>query len=87
MGKKKTTKPEMLLLLIEFGQTHGNRTSDDDFGLEEDGFEEDIGQNEGGEALARSWSSNCPIPESVQDQVGWGFEQPGLVEYVSVLPT
>ena len=77
----------MLLLLIEFEQTHGNRTSDDDFGLEEDGFEEDIGQNEGGEALARSWSSNCHIPESVQDQVGWGFEQPGLVEYVSVLPT
>jgi len=24
----------------------------------------------------------CPIPGSVQDQVGWGFEQPGLVEGV-----
>ena len=24
----------------------------------------------------------CPIPGSVQGQVGWGFEQPGLVEGV-----
>ncbi|PKU41234.1 hypothetical protein llap_8471 [Limosa lapponica baueri] len=24
-------------------------------------------------------SCRCPIPGSVQDQAGWGFEQPGLV--------
>jgi len=24
----------------------------------------------------------CPLPGSVQGQVGWGFEQPGLVEGV-----
>ena len=27
-------------------------------------------------------SCGCPLPESVQAQVGWGFEQPGLVESV-----
>ena len=26
--------------------------------------------------------NGCPIPGSVQGQVGWGFEQPGLVEDV-----
>jgi len=25
---------------------------------------------------------DAPIPESVQGQAGWGFEQPGLVEGV-----
>lgn len=24
----------------------------------------------------------CPVTENVQDQPGWGFEQPGVVEYV-----
>jgi len=24
-------------------------------------------------------SCGCPLPGSVQGQVGWGFEQPGLV--------
>ena len=27
-------------------------------------------------------SCGCPIPVSVQGQVRWGFEQPGLVEGV-----
>jgi len=27
-------------------------------------------------------SCGCPLPGRVQDQVGWGFEQPGLVEGV-----
>jgi len=27
-------------------------------------------------------SCGCPLPRNVQDQVGWAFEQPGLVEGV-----
>jgi len=27
-------------------------------------------------------SCGCPLPGSVQGQVGWSFEQPGLVEGV-----
>jgi len=36
---------------------------------------------EGGEALAQvaQRSYGCPLPGSVQGQVGWGFEQPELV--------
>ena len=39
---------------------------------------------EGGEALAQvaQRSCGCPLPGSVQGQVGGGFEQPGLVEGV-----
>ena len=39
---------------------------------------------EGGEALAQvaQRSCGCPLPGSVQGQVGWGSEQPGLVEGV-----
>ena len=29
-------------------------------------------------------SCGCPIPGSVQGEVGWGFEQAGLVEGVPV---
>jgi len=36
---------------------------------------------EDGEALAQG-SCGCPLPGSVQYEVGWGFEQPGLVEGV-----
>ena len=38
----------------------------------------------GGEALAQvaQRSCGCPLPGSVQGQLGWGFEQPGLVEGV-----
>ena len=37
-----------------------------------------------GEALGQvaQRGCGCPIPGSVQGQVGWGFEQPGLVEGV-----
>jgi len=37
---------------------------------------------EGGEALAQGAqrSCGCPLPGSVQGQVGWGFVHPGLVE-------
>ncbi|KAK4827836.1 hypothetical protein QYF61_021973, partial [Mycteria americana] len=39
---------------------------------------------EGGEALEQVAQRSCghPIPGSVQGPVGWGFEQPGLVEGV-----
>ena len=39
---------------------------------------------EGGEALERvaQRGCGCPIPGRVPGQVGWGFEQPGLVEGV-----
>jgi len=36
----------------------------------------------GGDALEQVAQRicGCPLPENVQGQVGWGFEQPGLVE-------
>ena len=39
---------------------------------------------EGGEALAQvaQRDCGCRLPGSVHGQVGWGFEQPGLVEGV-----
>ena len=38
--------------------------------------------SEGGEALAQVARSSCgcPLPGRVQGQIGWDFEQPGLVE-------
>jgi len=41
---------------------------------------------EGGEALEQiaQRSCGCLLPGSVQGQVGWGFEQPGVVEGVPV---
>ena len=40
--------------------------------------------SEGGETLEQVAQRNCgcPLPGSVQGQVGWGSEQPGLVEGV-----
>jgi len=32
--------------------------------------------------LPRERSCGCPLPGSVQGQVGWGFQQPGPVEGV-----
>ena len=45
---------------------------------------EEILDCEGGEALEQvaQRGCRCPISGSVQGQVGWGFEQPGLVEGV-----
>ena len=45
---------------------------------------EEVLHCEGGEALAQGAQRGCgcPIPGSVQGRVGWGFEQPGLVEGV-----
>ena len=43
---------------------------------------EEVLHCEGGEVLEQvaQRGCGCPLPGSVQDQVGWGFEQPGLVE-------
>jgi len=40
---------------------------------------------EGGESLEQvaQRSCDCPLPGSVQGQVGWGLEQPGLVKGVA----
>ena len=40
--------------------------------------------HEGGEALEQvaQRSCGCPLPSSAEGQVGWGFEQPGLVKGV-----
>jgi len=47
-------------------------------------YEEEILPHEGGETLAQAAqrSCGCPLPGSVQGQVGWGSEHPGLVEDV-----
>jgi len=43
---------------------------------------EEILYSAGGEALAQAAQSSCgcPLPGSVQGQVGRGFEHPGLVK-------
>ena len=47
-------------------------------------YKEEILCYESGEALEQvaRRSCGCPIIGSFQGQVGWGFEQPGLVEGV-----
>ena len=46
----------------------------------------EYGVSEGGETLAQvaQKGGRCPIPGNIQGQVGWGSEQPGLVEDVPV---
>ena len=48
------------------------------------GHKEEILYDEGGETLEQvaHRSCGCPIPGSVQGQVGWGFEQPDLMKDV-----
>ena len=45
---------------------------------------EEVLHCEGGEALPQvaQRGSGCPLPGSVQGQVGWGFDQPAVVEGV-----
>jgi len=45
---------------------------------------EEILHSKAGETLVHvaQRSCGCPIPGNVQGQVGWGFEQPGLMEGV-----
>ena len=47
-------------------------------------YREDIFYKEGDETLAQvaQRGGRCPIPGSIQGQVGWGSEQPDLVEDV-----
>jgi len=47
-------------------------------------YKEEIFYNGGGETLAQvaQRGSGGPVPGNVQGQVGWGSEQPGLVEDV-----
>jgi len=47
-------------------------------------YKEEILHHEGGETPEQvaQRSCGCPLPGSVQGQVGWSFEQPGLVEDV-----
>jgi len=48
------------------------------------GYKEEIFYNEGGETLDQvvQGAGWCPIPGNIPGQVGWGSEQPGLVEDV-----
>jgi len=72
-----------------FTRACSDRTSSNGFKLKEARFtlryKEEILYYEGGEVLEQvAWRScGCLLPESVQDQIGWGSEQPGLVEGVS----
>jgi len=47
-------------------------------------YKKEILYCEGGETLAQVAQRvcGCPLPGSVQDQVEWGIEQPGLMESV-----
>ena len=47
-------------------------------------YKEEFFYDAGGEALEQVAQRSCghPLPGSVQDQVGWGFQQPTLVKDV-----
>jgi len=47
-------------------------------------YKKEILHYESGEALEQvsQRSCGCSLPGNVQGQLGWGFEQPGLVEDV-----
>jgi len=69
-----------------FARACRDRTRHNDCKLKRGRFisKKEILYYEGGEILAQvaQKSCECPLPGSVQGQVGWGFEQPGLVEGV-----
>ena len=60
---------------------------ENDSGMLRGGHKEEICYAEGGEALAQAAQreDQCLIPGNIQGLVGWGWEQPGLVEGVPTL--
>ena len=71
-----------------FSKACHDRTRDNCFKLKEvdirTRYKEEIFYNEGGETLEQvaQRGGRCPIPENIQDQVGWGSKQPDLVDNV-----
>ena len=63
-----------------------NRKRCNGFKLKEGGFRLDIRKNLFTTRVVKRWNrlprevADAPIPGNIQSQVGWGFEQPGLVQ-------